>query len=133
MRRAVAGPPRPAGHACPARDLERNDDEVARGNGGDGAANLLDHGNGLMPEGIRAGERVGAAQYGDIDVTCRHRQGPQPLGVELGLGDEDGGDRQGHVAGHGVLFESKLSPKGARYRVMETFPLLGEITGEAAE
>jgi hypothetical protein len=29
-----------------------------------------------MPEGIRAGERVGAAQYGDIDVTGRHRHGP---------------------------------------------------------
>lgn len=27
------------------------------------------------------------------------------------------------VADHGVLFESKLSPKGARYRVVETFPM----------
>lgn len=26
---------------------------------------------------------------------------------------------------HGVLFESKLSPKGARYRAVETFPLEG--------
>ncbi len=34
------------------------------------------------------------------------------------------------VAGHGVLFESKLSPKGARYRAVEMFPLTG---GEAAE
>jgi RNA 2',3'-cyclic 3'-phosphodiesterase len=34
------------------------------------------------------------------------------------------------VAGHGVLFESKLSPKGARYRVVETFPMTGD---EAAE
>lgn len=30
------------------------------------------------------------------------------------------------VADHGVLFESKLSPKGARYRVVETFPMEGE-------
>jgi len=38
------------------------------------------------------------------------------------------------VTDHGVLFESRLSPKGARYRAVETFPLLGEITGgEAAE
>jgi 2'-5' RNA ligase len=29
-------------------------------------------------------------------------------------------------AGHGVLFESKLSPKGARYRAVETFPMTGE-------
>jgi RNA 2',3'-cyclic 3'-phosphodiesterase len=27
------------------------------------------------------------------------------------------------VAGHGVLFESKLSPKGARYRPVEIFPM----------
>ena len=33
------------------------------------------------------------------------------------------------VAGHGVLFESKLSPKGARYREVETFPLAGEEKG----
>lgn len=32
------------------------------------------------------------------------------------------------LADHGVLFESKLSPKGARYRVVETFPLAGEIS-----
>jgi len=76
MRRAVARAPSPAWQACPAGDLERNDHEVARGNGGDCAANLHDPGDGLMPEGIRAGERVGAAQYGDIDVTGRHRQGP---------------------------------------------------------
>ena len=30
------------------------------------------------------------------------------------------------VAGHGILFESKLSPKGARYRAVETFPMEGE-------
>jgi RNA 2',3'-cyclic 3'-phosphodiesterase len=30
------------------------------------------------------------------------------------------------AADHGVLFESKLSPKGARYRAVETFPLTGE-------
>jgi 2'-5' RNA ligase len=30
------------------------------------------------------------------------------------------------VAGHGVLFESKLSPKGARYRAVESFPMAGE-------
>jgi len=30
------------------------------------------------------------------------------------------------VADHGVLFESKLSPKGARYRAVETFPMTGE-------
>lgn len=29
------------------------------------------------------------------------------------------------VADHGVLFESKLSPKGARYRAVETFPMEG--------
>jgi 2'-5' RNA ligase len=34
------------------------------------------------------------------------------------------------VADHGVLFESKLSPKGARYRAVETFPMTG---GGAAE
>jgi 2'-5' RNA ligase len=27
------------------------------------------------------------------------------------------------VADHGILFESKLSPKGARYRVVETFSM----------
>ena len=27
------------------------------------------------------------------------------------------------VADHGILFESKLSPKGARYRAVETFPM----------
>jgi len=27
------------------------------------------------------------------------------------------------VAGQGVLFESKLSPKGARYREVEVFPM----------
>lgn len=31
------------------------------------------------------------------------------------------------VADHGVLFESKLSPKGARYRAAETFPLTGDV------
>jgi 2'-5' RNA ligase len=36
------------------------------------------------------------------------------------------------VADHGVLFESKLSPKGARYRAVETFPMAGE-TGETGE
>jgi len=30
------------------------------------------------------------------------------------------------VADHGILFESKLSPKGARYRAVETFPMTGE-------
>jgi 2'-5' RNA ligase len=30
------------------------------------------------------------------------------------------------VADHGVLFESKLSPRGARYRAVEVFPLAGE-------
>lgn len=30
------------------------------------------------------------------------------------------------LADHGVLFESKLSPKGARYRTVEIFPLEGE-------
>src|SRR3954452_12073922 len=34
------------------------------------------------------------------------------------------------VADHGVLFESKLSPKGARYRVVETFPMAGPVEGE---
>jgi RNA 2',3'-cyclic 3'-phosphodiesterase len=34
------------------------------------------------------------------------------------------------VADHGVLYESKLSPKGARYRPVETFVMLGEIAGE---
>jgi RNA 2',3'-cyclic 3'-phosphodiesterase len=29
------------------------------------------------------------------------------------------------VADHGILFESKLSPKGARYREVETFPMEG--------
>ena len=33
------------------------------------------------------------------------------------------------VADHGVLFESKLSPKGARYRPVETFPMTGEEEG----
>ena len=33
------------------------------------------------------------------------------------------------VADHGVLFESKLSPKGARYRAVETFPMAGEEAG----
>jgi 2'-5' RNA ligase len=33
------------------------------------------------------------------------------------------------VADHGVLFESKLSPKGARYRPVETFPMAGEPGG----
>ena len=36
------------------------------------------------------------------------------------------------VADHGVLFESKLSPKGARYQVVETFPLMGTV-GEVEE
>ena len=30
------------------------------------------------------------------------------------------------VAGHGVLFESKLSPKGARYREIEAFPFTSD-------
>ena len=30
------------------------------------------------------------------------------------------------VADRGVLFESKLSPKGARYRAVESFPMAGE-------
>jgi 2'-5' RNA ligase len=30
------------------------------------------------------------------------------------------------LADRGVLFESKLSPKGARYREVETFPMTGE-------
>jgi 2'-5' RNA ligase len=30
------------------------------------------------------------------------------------------------VAGRGILFESKLSPKGARYREVEAFPLEGD-------
>lgn len=33
------------------------------------------------------------------------------------------------VADHGVLFESKLSPKGARYRPVEIFPMSGEGAG----
>jgi len=33
------------------------------------------------------------------------------------------------VAEHGVLFESKLSPRGARYRAVEILPL-GEASGE---
>jgi 2'-5' RNA ligase len=36
------------------------------------------------------------------------------------------------VADHGVLFESKLSPKGARYRAVETFPMMGMV-GEVEE
>lgn len=32
------------------------------------------------------------------------------------------------VADHGTLFESKLSPKGARYRAVEVFPMEGEET-----
>ena len=34
------------------------------------------------------------------------------------------------VADHGVLFESKLSPKGARYRPVETFPMASPMAGE---
>ena len=34
------------------------------------------------------------------------------------------------VADHGILFESKLSPKGARYQVVETFPMTGEVEEE---
>lgn len=30
------------------------------------------------------------------------------------------------VADHGILFESKLSPKGTRYRAVETFPMEGK-------
>jgi 2'-5' RNA ligase len=37
------------------------------------------------------------------------------------------------VADEGILFESKLSPKGARYRAVETFPMEGEAEGEEAE
>jgi RNA 2',3'-cyclic 3'-phosphodiesterase len=33
------------------------------------------------------------------------------------------------TADHGVLFESKLSPKGARYRAVEIFPMTGEGSG----
>jgi RNA 2',3'-cyclic 3'-phosphodiesterase len=33
------------------------------------------------------------------------------------------------VADHGTLFESKLSPKGARYRAVEIFPMVGPMTG----
>jgi 2'-5' RNA ligase len=33
------------------------------------------------------------------------------------------------VADRGVLFESKLSPKGARYRAVESFPMAGEEGG----
>jgi 2'-5' RNA ligase len=36
------------------------------------------------------------------------------------------------VADHGVLFESKLSPKGARYRAVEVFPLEEDYPGEEA-
>jgi 2'-5' RNA ligase len=32
---------------------------------------------------------------------------------------------QPFVADHGVLFESRLSPKGARYRAVEVFPMQG--------
>ena len=35
------------------------------------------------------------------------------------------------VADHGILFESKLSPKGARYRAVEIFPMVGPMTGDA--
>jgi 2'-5' RNA ligase len=31
------------------------------------------------------------------------------------------------VADHGILFESKMSPKGARYTVVEAFPMTGEV------
>lgn len=34
------------------------------------------------------------------------------------------------MADHGVLFESRLSPKGARYRAVETFPMAGPMEGE---
>ena len=34
------------------------------------------------------------------------------------------------VADHGILFESKLSPKGARYRAVETFPMAGDEGAE---
>ena len=34
------------------------------------------------------------------------------------------------VADHGVLFESKLSPKGARYRAVEILPMVGPMAGE---
>jgi 2'-5' RNA ligase len=38
------------------------------------------------------------------------------------------------VADRGVLFESKLSPKGARYREVEVFPMVDEpMTGEETE
>ena len=36
------------------------------------------------------------------------------------------------VADRGVLFESKLSPKGARYREVEVFPLEEDYPGEEA-
>lgn len=32
---------------------------------------------------------------------------------------------QPFMADHGILFESRLSPKGSRYRAVETFPLRG--------
>jgi len=38
---------------------------------------------------------------------------------------------QPFVADHGILFESKLSPKGARYRAVEAFPLQGTEEGGA--
>lgn len=37
------------------------------------------------------------------------------------------------VADRGVLMESKLSPKGARYRVVEAFPLAGSAEGAGDE
>jgi 2'-5' RNA ligase len=37
------------------------------------------------------------------------------------------------VADRGVLFESKLSPKGARHLPVEIFPMAGEATGEEEE
>jgi RNA 2',3'-cyclic 3'-phosphodiesterase len=37
---------------------------------------------------------------------------------------------QPFVADHGVLFESRLSPKGARYLAVEIFPMAGSAGGE---
>lgn len=34
------------------------------------------------------------------------------------------------VAHEGILFESKLSPKGARYRTVDVFPMAGETEGK---
>ena len=84
MRRAVAGSSPPARQARAARDLERNDHQVAGSDGGNLTAGLHDLGNALMSEGVRAGERVAAAQHGDIEVTRRHRHGPHDRRRRIG-------------------------------------------------